>query len=88
MGVEGRDLVDLGQRQLHLLRQRGEMRGRQMAVPVLDQMQMLDQEIAPPRPRAQQRAHLVERARIDLPALGGAPRPAAAGGRLANCATI
>ena len=32
MSVEGRHLVDLGERELHLLRQRGEMRGREMAV--------------------------------------------------------
>jgi hypothetical protein len=47
MGVEGRDLVDLGERELHLLRQRGEMRGGEITVAVLDQMQMLDQEVAP-----------------------------------------
>ena len=78
MGVEGRDLVDLGQRELHLLRERGEMRGGEMAVVVLDQMQMLDQQIAPARAVAEQRAHLVERLRIDLAALGRAPRLAAA----------
>jgi hypothetical protein len=38
-------------------------------------MQVLDQQIAPPRPLAQQCAHLVERRRIDLAALRGAPRP-------------
>jgi hypothetical protein len=47
MGVEGRDLVYLGERELHLIRQRGEMRGGEMAVAVLDQVQVLDQEIAP-----------------------------------------
>ncbi len=31
---------------------------------------MLDQQIAPPLALAEQRAHLVERARIDLSALG------------------
>jgi hypothetical protein len=55
---------------------------------VLDQMQMLDQQITPPRPRAEQRGYLGERPRINLPALGGAPRPPAAARRLANCATI
>ena len=54
------------------------MRGREMAVAVLDQMQMLDQQIAPARARAEQRADLVERRRIDLAALRGAARPAAA----------
>ena len=78
MGVEGRDLVDFGERELHLLRQRGEMRGREMPVAVLDQVQMLDQQIAPALAIAQQRAHLVERLRIDLAAFGRPPRPAAA----------
>ena len=55
------------------------MRGGEMAVMVLDQMQMLDQEIAPARPVGEQRAHFIERLRIDLAALGRARRPAAAG---------
>ena len=78
MRVEGRDLVDLGQRQLHLGGERGEMRGGEMAVMVLDQMQMLDQQIAPARPVGEQRAHFVERLRIDLATLGRARRTAAA----------
>ncbi len=61
------------------------MRRRQMAVAVLDQMQMLDQEVAPARPIAQQGAHLVARARIDLAALGGA---AGAAATFANCVGI
>ena len=56
------------------------MRGGQMAVAVLDQMQMFDQQIAPARPVGEQRAHLVERRRVDLAALGRARRPAAAAG--------
>ena len=77
MGVEGRDLVHLRERELHLLRERGEMRGGEMAVPVLDQMQMLDEKVAPPRPLAEKRAHLVERLGFDLAALGGFPRAVA-----------
>ena len=77
MGVERRDLVDLGLRELHLRGERGEMRRRQMAVAVLQQMQVLDQQIAPARPVAEQRPHLFERARIDLPALRGSRGPAA-----------
>ena len=69
MRVEGRDLVDLGLRELHLGGERREMRGGEMAVAVLDQMQVLDQQIAPARLVAEQRAHLVERRRIDLAAL-------------------
>jgi hypothetical protein len=45
---------------------------------VLDQVQVLDQKVAPPRTLAQQRAHLVERPRVDLAALGCAARTAAA----------
>jgi hypothetical protein len=59
-----------------------------MTVTILDQMQMLDQQITPSRPLAEQQAHVLERSRIDLAALGGAPRPSPANRRLANCATI
>ena len=58
MGVEGGNLIDFGQCQLHFLRQRGEMRRRKMPVTVLDQVQMLDQEIAPAWPVDQQRLNL------------------------------
>jgi hypothetical protein len=54
---------------------------------VLDQVQMLDQQVTPARARAEQCAYLRERARIDLPALWGAPGPPAPARRLANCAT-
>jgi hypothetical protein len=53
------------------------MRGGEITVAVLDQVQMLDQEIAPALAVAQQRAHLRQRARIDLAALGGAARAVA-----------
>ena len=78
MRVEGRDLVDLGERKLHLGGERGEMRGREMPVAVLDEMQILDQEIAPQLARTEQRADVIERSRIDLAALGGPARAAAA----------
>src|SRR6266536_3570989 len=80
MCVERRDLVDLGEREPLLLRQRHEMRRGQRAVAVLDQMQTFDQEIAPARTLLQQRAHFLERARIDLAPFGssrGFPPPAA-----------
>ena len=43
--IEGRHLVDLGHRHLHLGRERDEMRGRQTAVPILNLVQVLDQQI-------------------------------------------
>ena len=55
------------------------MRGGQVAVMVLDEMQMFDQEIATPRPVGQQRQHLFERLRLDLAALRRARRSAPAG---------
>ena len=40
-----------------------------MAVRVLDPVQELDQEVAPPRGIAEQRPHLRQRPRVDLAAL-------------------
>ena len=76
MGVEGRDLVDLGLRHVQLFGQGGEMSGRQMAVLVLDQVQEFDQQIAPPLGISQQGADLGLRRRLDLPALGHGASPA------------
>ena len=50
MRVEGRNLIDLGERHLHFGGERREMSGRKIAVLILNQMQMLDQQIAPARP--------------------------------------
>ena len=69
MGVEGGDLVDLGQGQPHLVGERREMARVQAAVAVLDQVQVLDQQVARARPVAEQRPDLLERRRVDLPAL-------------------
>ena len=80
--VEGRDLIDLGQRELHLLRECGKMLGREMPVSVLNEMEMLDQEIAPALALAQERTHLIERTRIDLAPLGRARRPPPPAARL------
>ena len=44
--VEGRDLVHLGLRELHLLGQRREVRGREAAEAVLDAVQVLDEVLA------------------------------------------
>jgi hypothetical protein len=57
-----------------------------MAVAVLDQMQMLDEEIATARALTEQRPHLLESTRIDLPPFGGAAR--AAGAIRAMCPAI
>jgi hypothetical protein len=57
-----------------------------MAVAILDEVQMLDQEIVPPFTLAQQRAHIGQCLRIDLPALGGTRRPPPANRRLADFA--
>ena len=63
--------------------ERGEVR-RGDAVPgVLDQVQVLDEEVAVARPIAQQVANLVERGRIDLPPLGLAAGRATAGAGMA-----
>ena len=64
-------------RELHLVRRAPRDARPEMAVAVLDQMQMLDQQVAPARPVAEQGAHLVERRRIDLAAFRRAagPRP-------------
>ena len=67
MRVEGRNLVDLGERKPHLARKRGEMRRGEVADAVLQQVEMLDQQVAAARPVAEQRPHLFER-RADRPA--------------------
>jgi hypothetical protein len=60
------------------VRERDEMRRRKMAELVLDEMEMLDQEIAPARPVAEQRLNFVKRLGIDLAALRGCRRAATA----------
>ena len=76
MRVEGRDLINLGQGEPHLGRQSSEMRGREMTVTILDEMQMLDQQIAPALAVAKQRPYFFAHLRLDLTALWGARRPA------------
>ncbi len=61
------------------MRQRGEMRRGDMAIMILDEMQMFDQKIAAARPVGQQRLHVAQSGRIDLTALRRAPGLAAAG---------
>ena len=54
----------------------------QAVIFVLDEVQMLDQEVAPARPVAEQGAHLGERRLVDLAALGMTAAAAPAVGRL------
>ena len=53
------------------------MGGGEMAVFVLDEMQMLDQEVAPAWPLTEQRPNILQRLRVDLAASRGLPRAAA-----------
>src|SRR4029077_1692447 len=74
MSVERRDLVDFGERHFHLGGKRSKMWSRQVSVLILNEVQMLDQEIAPARPFGQERTHFYQRLRIDLTALWRARR--------------
>src|SRR5262245_19492447 len=80
MRVESRDLINLGQRQLHFRSERREMRGGEIAVLILNEMQMLNQKIAAAWPVRQKGTNFVERLRVDLPAFGCARCTAAAAG--------
>src|SRR6185312_17404327 len=77
MGVEGRGFEHLGKRQLHFVGERGQVRGGDLAIAVLDQMQVLDQEVATPRPVAEQCGDLLGGLGIDLASLGGGLGPSA-----------
>ena len=81
--VERRGLVDLGHRQAHLVGQRGEVRRADAVPAVLDQVQVLDEEVAVARTVAEQGADLVERGRVDLPSLRSGPRRTPPGARMA-----
>jgi hypothetical protein len=61
--------------ELHLVGEGGEVARGNLPVGVLDQMQMLDQEIAPPRPVAEQPFDLQRGGGIDLAALRRRFRP-------------
>lgn len=58
------------------------MRCGNLMVAILDEMQMLDQEIASPRPVAEQKLNLVRRNGIDLTPLGRRFGPAASFARM------
>ena len=84
MGIEGRVLVDLGEGEPHLVGKRGEMRRRDLPIAVLDQVQMLDQEIAPARARAETGLDLGPGRGIDLPPLRDRPCRRTSSTRIAN----
>ena len=86
MRVEGRGLEHFGERKLHLVRKGGEMGGGNLVIFVLDQMQMFDQEIAPPRPVAEQKFNFVRGRRIDLAPLGRGLGAPPARSRMLECA--
>ena len=69
MGVERGDLVDLDECQPHLLGQRRQMARMETTEAVLQQMQVLDQQVAPAFAVPEQRLHFVQCRGVDLPAL-------------------
>ena len=80
MRVEGRGLEDFGKRQLHFVGKRCKVGGGNLTISVLDQVQMLDQEVAAAWPIAEQTRDLICSHRVDLATLGrrfGAPTPLA-----------
>jgi hypothetical protein len=54
MSIESGNLIDFSQRQFHLLGERAKMYRGQLAMCVLDQVQMFNQKIALPRPVTKQ----------------------------------
>ncbi len=69
MRVEGRGLEHLGESEAHLVGERGQMVGADLAVGILHQMQVLDQQVALARAAAEQALDLDLGLRIDLTAL-------------------
>src|SRR5213078_2365432 len=75
MRVEGGGLENFRERQLHLVGKRRKVRGGDLFVSVLDEMQVLDQEVAAPWPIAKKQLDLVRGGRIHLAPLGGRDGP-------------
>src|SRR5271167_3961962 len=69
MSIERGDLVDLDEGEPHLLGQRRQMPRLQTTQMVLQEMQVLDQQVATPLAIAEQHLHLCKSRRIDLPPL-------------------
>src|ERR1700736_87176 len=70
MEVERRGLKLFRKRKLHLVGKSREMGGGNLVIFVLDEVQMLDEKIAPPQPVAEQKFDLVRSRRVDLASLG------------------
>ena len=68
--VKGRYLVDLGHRQPHLARQRHQMPVGEVAEPILQLVQVFDQQVATARRIAQQFAHFGDRLLVGLAPFG------------------
>ena len=66
MRIEGGRLKHFGKRQFHLIGERRKMRRGNLTIGVLDQVQKLDQQVAPPRAIAQQKLDLARGMRVDL----------------------
>jgi hypothetical protein len=82
MRIEGRGLEHFRECQLHLVSQGCEVGRGNLAIFVLDEMQIFDQEIAPPRPVAEQQFDFMRGHRIDLAPLGGRFGPPASLARM------
>ena len=73
MVIEGRHLVDFRLRHAHFLREGGKMRRAQPSVTILDEVQVLDKQVAAARRAPQQRLHFGQCGRVDTPPLGRLP---------------
>jgi hypothetical protein len=76
MRVKRCDLIHLGERESHLLRQGDKVRRAKAPVLILNQMKVLDQKIPAPRPDAQQIADFGQGFRVNHPPPGKRDRMA------------
>ncbi len=81
--VESRHLVDFGLCQSEQLRERSQVGRAQLAVAVIDSMQVFDEQVVPKR-RAEHGLHLGERLRIDSAAFRPLPLALLGGARGRN----
>ena len=69
MMIERRDFVDFGHRQLHLLRERDDVRRGKASEAVLNHVQVFDQQIPAAGGVPEESKHVLTRFRIDATAL-------------------